>query len=45
MLCLEPDAASIYVRNGATFRDESGEEKDKFPPGTKYLIVDCGGSF
>jgi hypothetical protein len=35
MLVLEPEAATVHCRN---------KRKDlAFPPGTRYMVIDCGG--
>ncbi|XP_045204844.2 heat shock 70 kDa protein 12A-like [Mercenaria mercenaria] len=43
-IALEPEAASIYCRQLPITRDPQTETgMTKFPSGTRYLILDCGG--
>ena len=44
-IALEPEAASIFCRHLPVdkFEDLSGDNIAKYPPGTKYMILDAGG--
>ena len=44
-IALEPEAASIFCRHLPLdrFEDLSGENIAKYPPGTKYMVLDAGG--
>ena len=45
MLALEPEAASIYVKEMdlEVHKDLNESHLSAFSPGTKYMIVDLGG--
>ena len=43
---MEPESASLYCRSMRAFRESSTKDKPKlisFPPGSVYMVVDCGG--
>ena len=44
-IALEPEAASIFCRYLPLdrFEDSGGENIAKYPPGTKYMVLDAGG--
>ena len=44
-IALEPEAASIFCRHLPLdrFEDSCGDNVAKYPPGTKYMILDAGG--
>ena len=45
VIALEPECASLYCRRlkCAEFINEPEEDTIAFVPGTKYLVIDCGG--
>lgn len=45
-IALEPESASLYCRSMRAFRETSSKDKPKLmslPPGSVYMLVDCGG--
>lgn len=47
-IALEPEAAALYVKHLPVQRRVDGKEGDvfqTFSPGSKYIVVDAGGSF
>ena len=48
-IALEPEAASLYCRSMKAIRTEqggaaAGSGLTKFPKGTRYMVLDCGGT-
>ena len=44
-IALEPESASLYCRSVKTCRaQEAGAGLSNFPVGTRYMVLDCGGT-
>lgn len=46
VLCLEPEAASVHCKKlplEGFIAENCGESKLDQSPGTRYIVVDCGG--
>lgn len=43
-LALEPEAAAILCKQVALSKDKEESEVKAFQPGSKFMVVDCGGT-
>ena len=44
LLCFEPEAAAIACKAEGVPELKAAKKSKEFPKGTRYILVDCGGT-